>query len=497
MSRFLKCDGLCTFFIIKGYQNLIIIQVNRIDEGIHQCLPLVLQAHIQLAEPQQPKPDELFSHFRLCQLFFRNAGFKLTLGFFELLQSFLGGTGKDSSLNRIEHILDTRFRIPELLLIEGKIGVLPVLQLHDLGNDGFHSSIIPNKLHGLVDHQIFQPLFADGFLLAALPLFDGSTFIIAVDFSRPACAALAKHQRTAVTTVQLGCQQVIILCLSPGRGFLVFGDFFLHVLKQFQRNDGRDSIRHDHIPEFQFSDVPSILEHMFDTIISKRTAHRVLDTVFVQPVPDLFHCKTIPVLLERFQHERGGKRVNVEFPLGIQRIAKGSTATVAAAFQDVLGLSTNYLFGKVCRIILGIAFQHRFQNDALRPLGDDLGSRHELDTVLLQLGLVPGTVVAIPGKAVKFPDQHDVKQLFVAVLDHLLELWAVVRFCRDSTVDIMLDHREAVLLRIGGAFPDLTFNGFFALVVRGVTGIDHGGHGRHLTLHIIKRRTVLSKCSFV
>ena len=28
-------------------------------------------------------------------------------------------------------------------------------------------------------------------------------------------------------------------------------------------------------------------------------------------------------------------------------------------------------------------------------------------------------------------------------------------------------------------------------------GIDHGGHGRHLTLHIIKRRTVLSKCSFV
>ena len=371
------------------------------------------------------------------------------------------------------------------------------MQLHDLGNDGFHSSIIPNKLHGLVDHQIFQPLFADGFLLAALPLFDGSTFIIAVDFSRPACAALAKHQRTAVTTVQLGCQQVIILCLSPGRGFLVFGDFFLHVLKQFQRNDGRDSIRHDHIPEFQFSDVPSILEHMFDTIISKRTAHRVLDTVFVQPVPDLFHCKTIPVLLERFQHERGGKRVNVEFPLGIQRIAKGSTATVAAAFQDVLGLSTNYLFGKVCRIILGIAFQHRFQNDALRPLGDDLGGRHELDTVLLQLGLVPGTVVAVPGKAVKFPDQHDVKQLLVAVFYHLLELRAVVRLGRDGTVNVVLDHRNAILFGIGRTFTNLAFNGFFTLVVAGIAGVYHGSHGRHLTLHIIKRRTVLSKCSFV
>ena len=83
--RFSKGDGLCSFFIIEGNENLIIIQVNRIDERIHQRLPLVFQAHVQLAEPQQPEPDELFSHFRLCQLFFRNASFKLTLGFFQLL----------------------------------------------------------------------------------------------------------------------------------------------------------------------------------------------------------------------------------------------------------------------------------------------------------------------------------------------------------------------------------------------------------------------------
>ena len=78
----------------------------------------------------------------------------------------------------IEHILDTRFRIPELLLIEGKIGVLPVLQLHDLGDDGFHGGIILDKLHGLVDHQIFQPLFADSLFLAALVLFGGGTLSV-------------------------------------------------------------------------------------------------------------------------------------------------------------------------------------------------------------------------------------------------------------------------------------------------------------------------------
>ena len=358
------------------------------------------------------------------------------------------------------------------------------MQIHHLGNDGFHGGIILDKLHGLVDHQIFQPLFADGLFLAALVLFGSSTFIIAVDFARPARAALSKHQRPTVAAEQLGGEQIVVLCLSTGRGFLIFSDLLLHILKQFQRNDGRDGIRHDHIPEFQFSDVTPILEHMFNAVISKRTAHRVLDAVFVQPVPNLFHRKTVPILRERFQHKRRGERVNMELPFRIQRITKGSTATVAAAFQDVLRLSTDNLFGKVSRVVFCIALQHRFQNNALRSLGDDLGSRDELDTVLLQLGLIPCAIVAVPGKTVKFPDQHDVKQLLVAVLYHLLELRAVVRFCRDGTVDVVLDYRNAVLLGIGGTFPNLTLNRFFTLVVTGIAGVDHGGHGRHL--HFIR-----------
>ena len=482
--RFSKGDGLCSFFIIKSYQNLIIIQINRIDKRIHQRLPLVFQAHVQLAKPQQPEPNEFFGHFRLRQLFFRNAGFKFTLGFFLLLQPLLGGAGQDTGLNRIEHILDTRFRIPKLLLVEGNVGILLILQFHHLGNDGFHSGIVFHKLHSLVDHQIFQPLLTDSLFLAALVFFGGSTFIVAVDFSRPARAAFAKHQRPTVAAEQLGGEQVVILCLSTGRGFLVFGDFLLHILKQFQRNDGRDSIRYDHIPEFQFSDVPPVFEHMFNAVICKRTAHRVFDAVFVQPITDLLHGGAFIVLLERFQNKRRGERVDVELPLGIQRVAKSSTTTVAAAFQDVLGLSTHDLLGKVSGIILGITFQHRFQNNALRPLGDDLGGRHELDAVLLQLGLIPGTVVAVPGKTVQLPDQHNIKQLLVTVLNHLLELRAVVRLGGDSTVNIVLDDGDAVFLGISRAFPDLAFDGFFALVVRGIASIDHGGHGGHL--HFIR-----------
>ena len=57
--------------------------------------------------------------------------------------------------------------------------------------------------------------------------------------------AFAKHQCTALAAVQLGGEQIAFLCLMTGRGFFVFGDFLLHILKQFQRNNGRDGIRHD------------------------------------------------------------------------------------------------------------------------------------------------------------------------------------------------------------------------------------------------------------
>ena len=78
--RFSKGDGLCAFFIVEGYQNLIIIQVNCIDEGIHQCLPLVFQAHVQLAEPQQPKSNEFLRDLGLRQLFFRKGTVSCSCG---------------------------------------------------------------------------------------------------------------------------------------------------------------------------------------------------------------------------------------------------------------------------------------------------------------------------------------------------------------------------------------------------------------------------------
>ena len=50
--------------------------------------------------------------------------------------------------------------------------------------------------------------------------------------------------------------------------------------------------------------------------------------------------------------------------------------------------------------------------------------------------------------------------------DNLLKLRAVVCLGRDGTVNVVLDDGDAILFRIGSAFTNLAFNGFFALVIR-------------------------------
>ena len=51
---FPESDRFRTFLIIKGNEDLIIVEIDGIDEGIHQCLPLLRLGHIQLAETEQP-----------------------------------------------------------------------------------------------------------------------------------------------------------------------------------------------------------------------------------------------------------------------------------------------------------------------------------------------------------------------------------------------------------------------------------------------------------
>ena len=124
---FPESDRLCTFLIVKGNKYLIIVEIDGIDEGIHQCLPLLRLGHIQLAEAKQPKADEFFFHLRFCQPFLGNAGLQLLPLIFQSFQPFLGRAGQNAHLDGIQHIGDADFRFFQLLFIDGQIRAFLIL----------------------------------------------------------------------------------------------------------------------------------------------------------------------------------------------------------------------------------------------------------------------------------------------------------------------------------------------------------------------------------
>ena len=62
------------------------------------------------------------------------------------------------------------------------------------------------------------------------------------------------------------------------------------------------------------------------------------------------------------------------------------------------------------------------------------------------------------------------------VLNHMLEVRAVIRFGGKGAVNVVLNYRNSVLFGISRTFTNLAFDGFFALVVAGIAGVNYGGH---------------------
>ena len=72
-------NGLRPFFVVEGNQHFIVIEVNSIDEGVNQRLPLFLLGQVQFAEVQQPEADEFLLHHRLGQFLLGDFCFQILL----------------------------------------------------------------------------------------------------------------------------------------------------------------------------------------------------------------------------------------------------------------------------------------------------------------------------------------------------------------------------------------------------------------------------------
>ena len=343
--------------VVERNQHPVIVQENGIYKNFNQCFSLFFLRNIELSKLQQPESDEILIEARLLQLFICDFCSQLIFLVLQCFQPFFRCPGVQAVLDRLHQIVQLFVDLPQLLFQQRNRCVLLILDIHNQLDDLVNHRIVLNQLHGLPDDQIFQPVLLHGLFVAALAPLDVGAFIIIVGASGGTGSAFAEHQRTALAAEQLGGQQIFLVCLATGRGTLVLIQTLLHPVKQVFRNNNRNCIRHNDIPERQFANVPTVLQHGVHTTVGHFAAQHIADALVVEKVYDLHHLIAVVIPLKGFQYQRRGQRVKMIKLILVDFIADGSRSAGTLPFQSVLGLTTNHLFGQLCRIVFCHAFQ--------------------------------------------------------------------------------------------------------------------------------------------
>ena len=94
-------------------------------------------------------------------------------------------------------------------------------------------------------------------------------------------------------------------------------------------------------------------------------AQHITDTLVVEEVYDLHHFIAVVIPLKCFQHQRSGQRVKMIKLVLVDFIANGPRTASALSLQSILSLTTDHLFGQLCRIVFRHTFQKGFHQNAL------------------------------------------------------------------------------------------------------------------------------------
>ena len=248
--------------------------------------------HVQLAETVEPEGHKLRADLGLRQLFAGKPVLKLVAAVFQLLQPRLCGARQDALLDGVEQIADGCVRFTELLLIQRHVHIVPVLQVHQHGYDGLGCFVVHDHFHGFTDHQILDPFFPDGPLVAlGALLFDRHALVVVMHLSRAACAALAAEVGPAAAAEQLGGQQIIVLGLVTRRGLFVLRQLFLYDVKQLFRNDGGYAVRDYHIAVTELAHIAAVVQHVLYGIEGQLASSLVGNTFCVERIPHFLHSR--------------------------------------------------------------------------------------------------------------------------------------------------------------------------------------------------------------
>ena len=161
----------------------------------------------------------------------------------------------------------------------------------------------------------------------------------------------------------------------------------------------------------------------------------------------------------------------------IHIVTQTGVAPIAQTFLGIDVHATPDLLRQFRRVVFRHTLQYALHQNTAGIVADVFPGGDDPDAVLFQLGLVDGTVIAVPGKAVKLVNKDTFKRVLVTVGNHPLKLGPAVCGTALCAVDVLSNHDVPIVLGKLMASLKLSLDGLLRLAVTGVAGIDNDIHG--------------------
>ena len=301
-------------------------------------------------------------------------------------------------------------------------------------------------------------------LLVAEVLSRAIADVIAVGLSRLTRTRVRRHHRPAVTAKEVRREQIVVVLAVGGRrdGMLLYRA--LHFLKQFLGDERRHGVLEDDARVAVFAEIDAVGERVEHAVVGDGLAVGTAHLFCLQIVVNLLGGIAVRAHLEHLLHDGGGSLIDFKFMVD-DLIAEGNRAAVPLALEGILLEPTLDVLREVGRIEFSHALEEAFEDDALGSVGDVLFGGDDAHAVLAEGVAVEGAIVTVAGKSIQLPDEDDVKEFLRAVLDHALEVGAIVRLCGKRPVYVLPDDLQFVIFGILRALPDLPLDALLPLII--------------------------------
>ena len=466
---------------------MIIGQVDHRHKGINDLAPELLALQAAAPEAIQPEENLITLQPDVAQLFQFDGPLQILGLGLQIQKPLLCGRGDDSGFDGLHHIVGGLLVFLQFGGQGGKLrrGRLPLLIFHHGIRDPLHhvrpedvvqSSLHDNPLNPLAGHV---GLFASPLpppLLAA---------VVVMQFAALPGAGEADHVGPAVGALQLPGQQVVpaVLVTAPDAA-ICFQPLIRRPKGALIDESGHPALDAG-VREMIHPDI-GLVHQQPEAALVPSPAPAGFQPPAVQVVGNVHKGHPRRSLAEDLPHHLGVCFMDGKAAIRPLAVPERDGAGVHLALLGVELHTPANILGEGCAVIFSRPLQHGFQQNPLRAVRDGLLCIEDPHPGFLQPEFIGRRIVPVTGKAVNLPADHISPMAMGGVLQHLLELGAVIGSARQMPIGVDLHHPEVVLPGKNLAVRHLLLDRTVPLVMRRVPSVDHGilhirlKHGRFL-----------------